>query len=319
MMSTSTYSTFGHVLNYMDDCAQDYTTYQGTDYDVMNGTMNLYAIHPVTVLGALSNNFMMMESQCQIDVEGHAFSTCAPTAYARCNSSFTNPGYTANSTYWSDEFVPIKTGMDCILDAAFNMTGFGQDQEFACFSWLKKTPVYMCYNDITSSMCSGDLSGQINCLVDNIQGGMVEGDCRTALSNYPSNFMSLTGSALLQYEEAFYGLVANPVGDPFATPSPGPTVAPTAAPTMAGDEGMRRRRDMRGDPAAPLIVLLVVLVAVVVGVGVFFWYRKGKANGKELNCCKKTQGHTFDEAAADANGPPATTNAQEKMEQVEIR
>jgi hypothetical protein len=309
------FAQFGHVLNYMEDCEQDYSNLQGTDYEVMNGTLNLYAIHPVTALSFLSNH-MMMEYQCQSDVQQHAFTTCAPIAYARCNSSFTNPGLTANSSYWSDEFTPIKAGMDCIMDAAFNSTGFGQNQEMPCFTWLKKTPYYMCYNDVTSSMCSGDLSDQINCLVNSIQGGMIMGECSTALGNYPSNFMSLNSSDLLQYQEAFYGLVANPVGDPFATPSPAPTMDSTPAPTV--DQGSGMMNNPGGGPSDPIIILIVILIAAAIGAAAFIWHRK-KRNAPDNQCFQRKSGHTFDEAAATTNGQTATTNAPDKMNEVEIR
>eukprot|EP00475_Leptophrys_vorax_P029945 TRINITY_DN4439_c0_g2_i1.p1 TRINITY_DN4439_c0_g2~~TRINITY_DN4439_c0_g2_i1.p1 ORF type:complete len:335 (+),score=80.19 TRINITY_DN4439_c0_g2_i1:25-1029(+) len=321
---------YGQVLEYMHVCDPDYTMYEGTDWElVANSTSmsaHLFPIHPVRALAVLSS-MMLMEEECKNDVLGHSFLPCVQSAYEKCGSSFINPGAAAtNSSYWSNEFVPLKQGVDCILTQVFNETGFGQNDPagYQCIQWFKKTPVYMCYEDITSKMCSGDITNEsnmtsiINCLVQNNENGMMMDDCSKALSNYPSQ---LTASNELQYHEAFYGLVANPNGDPFATPSPAPTTAmPTASPTVTSGQSDGDMHKGRMDRAGPIAGLIVILAVILLGVFGYVFYKRRKqaaATGQPIfPCCKRSSGHTFDEVAA---AEPPTTPGTQKMEEVEIR
>jgi len=299
-------SQFGHLLDYMKDCGSDYSMREG-----MNGSMNLWSVHPVTALSYMQG-MMMMEVQCQADVQGHAFRACAPLAYQLCNASFIDPGSGANASYWSDEFTPLKPGVDCVFNAATTVPGFGQNLEMPCFNWIKQTPYYMCYTDLTSAMCSGDLPSQINCLVNAVGSGMLMDDCSQALSKYPSDFMALNSSCLLNYQEAFYGLVPNPMGDPFATERPEPPWMQTDAPTSSSGSGSGNASGNMMDPAGPMTALGVVLGAGVLGLGGFLWYKKREKLGSGTSTTAPPKsGHTFDDEAA---AQPTSTAGKVEVE-----
>jgi hypothetical protein len=315
MMATGvgSFAPFGQVLDFMKSCVSDYSMNMGVNYELMNYSManSLWPINPVTVLGSLQS-MMMMETGCQMDTRNVGFGVCAAAAYNRCGANFVNPTNYTDQSYWTNEFQPMKQGIDCILDAVNNGTsGFGMGMESTCSTWIRQTPAYMCYSSIGMSMCTGSLTNQtdvssiIDCLVQNVGMGMIAGDCKKALSNYPSNFLALNSTAQLQYQEAFYGLVANPKGDPFAVSTSAPTMSPSS-----GDTPMAQEYDAPKGDKTPLVVLVVVLLVAFSGVVGFVLYRSRR--GQALCPCIKKSGHEFDEV-------PKEKAATTQMDDVQIR